>query len=352
MARMKPVKTAILGLGRIGWNHHLRHIQGRKDYQVVAVADPLAARRAEAAAELKCETYATPAALLKNSDAELVIVATRSKDHSKHTLACLKAGKHVLVEKPAAMSLGQMDAMMELARRKRRVLTVHQNNRFSDRTLYLKSLLASGIIGRVFEIKITGHSFSLRNDWQTLKKNGGGHLFNHGTHWIDAALFLMASPVVEIWGDMKHLVAAGDADDYFKAVIRTQDGCLADVEMSMAANYPHEQMVIMGTQGTITVGKAITIRSFKPTKAMARKRASDVAPADRCYGHVVAQIQWQEKVVETVPPQGADFYGNIAAAIRKGTKLLITPESVREQLRVLFAIRAISARHKGALYRG
>ncbi len=351
MAKTRPIKTAILGLGRIGWNHHKRALEGRKEFAIAAVADPLAERRKEAEAELGCKAYASIGQLLKRADVELAVVATRSVDHARHTQACLKAGLHVLSEKPAAMNVKQMDAILRLAKKKRRVLTVHQNNRFADRTLYLKQLIESGVIGEVFEIKITGHNFSLRNDWQTLKKNGGGHLFNHGTHWIDAGLFLMPSDVQEVWGDMKHLVAGGDADDYFKALIRGKDGCLVDIEMSMAATYPHDQIVIMGTRGTITAGKEVAIRSFKPSRKVSRAKVLDEAAPGRTYGHVIEPIKWKEKVVSAIPRQKADFYGNLAEAIRRRKKLLITPESVREQLRVITEIRKMSAAKRGELYR-
>ncbi len=352
MAKVRPVKIGILGLGRIGWNHHINLIRPRKDYEIVAVADPLPERRAEAEKELGCKAYPTLASMLKKSDAEMILVATRSTDHAKHTLQCLKAGKHVLVEKPAAMNLKQMDQMLRLARRKKLVLTVHQNNRFSDHTLYLKEIMKSGILGEVYEIKITGHSYQLRNDWQTLKKNGGGHLFNHGTHWIDAAIFLMGAPVKEVWGDMKHLVAGGDAEDYFKVILRDANGCLADVEMSMAAQYKGDMFMIMGTRGTLTSNmQEITLRTFKTRKDPRKAGVVDTAAPGRAYGQVIEKIKIKEKVIKKIPSQKVDFYGNIVLAIRKRARLIITPESVREQLRVLFEARASAAKKKGKLYR-
>ena len=111
MPKTKPVKTAVVGLGRIGWNHHLKLMAPRKDFEIVAVADPLPARREEAVKEYGCKAFSTLPELLKKSDAELVVLATRSVDHAKHTKQCLEAGKHVLVEKPATTRLKDFDEM-------------------------------------------------------------------------------------------------------------------------------------------------------------------------------------------------------------------------------------------------
>lgn len=352
MAKIKPIKTGILGLGRIGWNHHAKLMSQHKNFTVSAVADPLEDRRREAEEEFGCTAHKTLRSMLEKSDAELIVVATRSVDHCKHAIQSLQAGKHVLLEKPAAINVGQMDKIIHAARKARKIVTVHQNHRFSDRALFLKKQIDSGIIGKVFEIRHTNHAFNLRNDWQTLKKNGGGHLFNWGVHSLDMNMFLMGSPVAEIWGDMKHLVAGGDADDYFKVLLRGKNGCLVDVEMSYAANFDGPELVIMGTRGTIVNNKnSATVKYFKPTRAMLAGKADNGVPADRKYGHVIAQINWKEKNYEKIPAQKADFYGNLASAIRKRTKLLITPESVREQLRVISKVRTTSAAKRGDLYK-
>ncbi|NOY74447.1 MAG: Gfo/Idh/MocA family oxidoreductase, partial [Kiritimatiellaeota bacterium] len=333
----KPVKTAILGLGRIGWNHHLQFMRRRKDFEIVAVADPLRERLDEAEKEVGCETYATPASLLNNCDAELVVVATRSVDHAKHTLQCLNAGKHVLLEKPAATRLKDMDEMMRVAKKRRLVFTVHHNNRFSDMTMYFKKTIESGILGDVFEIKMINHLYQLRNDWQTLKKNGGGHIFNFGSHWIDAAIFLMGGEIKEVWGDLKHLVAAGDADDCVKVLMRNDAGIIADLDFSLAAQFTGDMFLIMGTRGTISANQSsATLTTFKSDLTPGNMEVVDAAAPGRVYGQVAEKIKLKTKTIKKYPKSGVDFYGNLAKAIRRGEELIITPESVREQLRVIF----------------
>jgi predicted dehydrogenase len=352
MAKITPVTTAIIGLGRIGWNHHLQLIRKRKDFKIVAVADPLPERRAEAEKELGCETYATPSALVKKSDAELVVVATRSVDHAKHAKLCLSAGKHLLLEKPAATRLKDMDDLIGLAKKGKLVFTVHHNNRFSDMIMFFKKTIESGVLGDIFEIKMTHHVYQLRNDWQTLKKNGGGHIFNFGSHWIDAALFLIGGEVKEVWGDLKHLVAAGDADDCMKTIIRNDAGVIADLDFSMAGQYPGDMFLIMGTRGTISANNATaTITTFESDLTPDNMEVVDTAAPGRAYGQVAEKIKLKTKTVKKYPKSGVDFYGNLAKAIRQGDKLIISPESVREQLRVIFEVQAMAKRRRGRLYK-
>ena len=127
----EPLRYAIVGLGRAGWSIHAEALKARQDAQVVAVADPSAERRDEAAATFQCRELRSLATLLrKEPDVEVVVVATPSKRHGPDSKAALKAGRHVVVEKPMAMSVAEADAMIRTAEGAGRRLFVHQNYRF------------------------------------------------------------------------------------------------------------------------------------------------------------------------------------------------------------------------------
>ena len=81
----EAIRYAIVGLGRAGWGIHVHQLRGRSDAKIVAVVDPVEARRNEAAAEFGCKTYTSLAKMLKQDDVEVVIVATPSADHGRDT---------------------------------------------------------------------------------------------------------------------------------------------------------------------------------------------------------------------------------------------------------------------------
>jgi predicted dehydrogenase len=335
-----PIRYAVVGLGRAGWGIHVHQLRGRADSRIVAVVDPVEERRKEAEAEFGCKTYTSLAKMLRQDDVEVVVVATPSKDHGPDTKKALKAGKHVIVEKPMAMSLAEADSMIRTAQETGKKLLVHQNYRFYPEFLHLKEIVDSGLIGRVFHIRNYITNFARRNDWQTLAKNGGGQLNNTAVHFIDQILLLLPGKVTQVMGDLQQIASAGDVEDHVKALLKTDAGATADVEISMAQNValPMPKWIIAGTHGTITNdGTKSVVRWYDPTAAPPLD-VLDGPARDRKYGNDDA-LPWQEKTIEVAPRPHGTFYDHAYNVIRNGAPMKVTPESVREVMRVISLIR-------------
>ena len=341
-------RYAVIGLGRAGWGIHIHQLRGRGDARIVAVADPVEQRRDEALAEFQCRTYPTLAKLLRQSDdIDVIVIATPSAGHGPDTKKSLRAGKHVVVEKPMAMSLAEADSMIRTAQETGRNLFVHQNYRFFPEFVHLREIIDSGLIGRIFHIRnyITG--FNRRNDWQTLAKNGGGVLNNTAVHFLDQIIQLLPGNVTQVMGDLQQIASAGDVEDHVKALLRTDAGATADIEISMAQNLPSPlpKWILCGTHGTLTSdGTKSIVRWFDPASAPPLE-AIDGPATDRKYGNA-DQLPWQEKTIEIPPrPHGA-FYDHVAAVLQGREAMRVTPESVREVMRVIALIR------KGTAFNG
>ncbi|MCK4299036.1 MAG: Gfo/Idh/MocA family oxidoreductase [Planctomycetes bacterium] len=339
MAKRKPITTCVVGLGRIGWSHHAKLMNAHPGFEIVACVDPLKDRREEAEGTYGCATFARLGDFLKSDLADLVVVCTRSTDHGPHTIAALKSGRHVLVEKPMCMNVGEADRMIRTAKKARKVLTIHQSARHGSGARFIQETIDSGILGDVFFMRMTGHSFFRRNDWQQLKKFGGGYLNNNGSHSVDFCIQLLGSPVKDVWGDLKHTVTAGDADDWMKVVLRGKNGRVIELEQSYACAFPQPNWLICGTCGTMEIrGRQARIKYFD-SKRVKPIKVDPGAAVGRRYGNEDV-LPWQEKTVEVKPKgKGPRFYDNLYDAIRTRKKPLITPESVREQIRVLDLVR-------------
>jgi predicted dehydrogenase len=335
MARRRPITVGVVGLGRIGWSFHARKLHENPAYELVACVDPLPERRKEAADAFGCRTFARLNRFLDSGLAELAVICTRSADHCRHSVAALRAGLHVLTEKPMAMSVREVDRMIAAAKKAGKLLTVHQSARAGEALRFIRETIDSGILGEVFWIRHTQHGFVRRNDWQMLKKYGGGYLNNNGSHAVDACLLLLDAPVQDVWGDLKHMVAGGDADDWFKIVIRGKNGRVIEVEQSYACAFPQLAYLVAGTAGTMQVlRREAHIKYFDPKKL---KPLPSIPPyaVQRAYG-TAEKLPWREKTVP-VKARGRypDFHDALAASIRRRKRLLVTPESVRDQIRVL-----------------
>ncbi len=339
MAKSKPITAGVVGLGRIGWDHHVKGLMKNPAFKVVACVDALAERRKEAEELAGCATFATIEEFLDSGLAELAVICTRSVDHCPHTLAAIKAGMHVVVEKPMAMNVREADRMIAAAKKARKVLTVNQSRRLVDDAGFVNEVIESGLLGKVFWIRFSQHSFFRRNDWQQLKKYGGGYLNNNGAHSVDNAVQLVGSPLADVWGDLKHTVTAGDGDDWLKVVLRGVNGRVVEVEQSYACAIPQPTWLVAGTCGTMQIVKGEAQVKFFDPKQVKPIKVIESAPVGRRYGND-DKLPWQEKTLPAKPSKpAANFYEGVAAAIRRGRKPAITPESVREQIRVLDAVR-------------
>lgn len=279
-----PIKVAVVGLGRAGWNIHVERMRGDERFKIVAVSDLAADRRSEAGQEFGCETFTDYRQLLEQSDCELVVIASQSVDHGVHAIASLCARRHVIVEKPMALSTAQASRMIEAAESSGRKLFPHQNYRYEPDVRHIQQVIQSGLLGRVFEICIRWPSFSRRNDWQTLQKFGGGNLNNTCPHFIDAALVLLNSPVARMFADLQLTTDVGDADDHAKIILKGENGCLIDLEVSTSCAALQPKWTVLGTCGTlVSDGETSRIKYFEPDE-LQPLTVNESAPAGREYG--------------------------------------------------------------------
>ena len=338
MARKNPITVAVAGLGRAGWDIHVKGMRDRKEFRITAVCDPEADRRAQAETELGCAAFETYKDMLKGADAELVCIATQSRDHGPHTIAALKTGRHVLVEKPMAMTVREADRMIAAAKKARKKLFVNQNYRFNQEFKHLREVIDSGILGRVFHIRGTWSGFARRNDWQTLRKYGGGVLNNTCPHIIDMALQFVGWPAKSVWGDLQHVNDAGDVEDHVKIVMRGKSGCTADLEVSTACAWPTAKWMLLGDCGTLTSdGRTSQIKYFDPKKAKPLK-VVETPPTGRGYGNA-DKLPWRTRTVPVKSKDKTNYYDNVVDVLRHRKPMAVTPESVREVIRVIAETR-------------
>jgi len=329
-----PIKMAVVGLGRAGWDIHVRAIRGRKDFQLVEVVDLEKSRLEEARAEFGCRTFTDFKQFLRESRAELIVVATQSKDHAPMSIAALATGKHVLTEKPMAVSLRETDRVLAAAKKSKGLFTIHQNARLAADLLHIKAVMKSGVLGDIFMIKRGQYSYGRRGDWQVLRKYGGGNLLNNGVHAVDQVLQLLDSPVAAVFGDLQCVLNPGDTEDHLKVVIRAESGMVADVEVSTAVAIAPYAWVLMGSRGTL-ISDGETSRLRYHTQKLPRLQPVDkhLVPS-RAYDRLDT-IEFKQEEMPSSAPSKRNFYDYLYDSIRKGKPLLVTPESVRHTMYVL-----------------
>lgn len=195
------IKFAIAGLGHIGKRHAAMVCQN-KESEWVAACDILPQRDLD----MKHNNFAYYPSLEEliksNTEFDVLSIATPNGFHEEHALMGLKAGKHVLIEKPMALTKAGCEKIIYEALHQHRQVFCIMQNRYSPTSLWLKDVLLSGILGKIFIVQINCYwnrdeRYYTKGNWHGTKALDGGTLFTQFSHFIDIMFWL--------FGDIKNL---------------------------------------------------------------------------------------------------------------------------------------------------
>lgn len=200
---MREVHVGIIGCGGIANGKHLPSLHKLPNVKIVAFCDLIKERAQKAKEEygtedaLVCTDYHT---LLQQGDIEVVHVLTPNCAHAELSIAALKAGKHVMCEKPMASSYAEAKAMVEAAKESGKFLTIGYQTRSQVTHQYVRHMIERGDLGEIYYIKapaLRRRGVPLWGVFLDKEKQGGGPMIDIGTHSIDAALALIHNYDVE-----------------------------------------------------------------------------------------------------------------------------------------------------------
>ncbi len=338
------VSVGVAGLGRSGWNIHAKTLERLPErFRVAAVMDVEATRRAEAEARFGCRSYDTFEALIGDDALDLVVVASPNRLHTEHALSAMRAGKHVVAEKPFALTPEDADQMIAVAKETGRVLAPFQNRRYEPHFQKVKEVIGSGILGDIVEIRMAWHGFTRRWDWQTLKEFGGGLLNNNGPHVLDQALELFgpAEPVVSV--DLKNALSSGDAEDHVKLMLRAPGAPTVDIELTSVCAYPQDRWLVMGTAGGLRGSTTRLEWKWVDWSTMPARPVQRVPTSDRTYNS--EPLSWSEDTwagEEDGSREQLCFYEDLFETLRRGAPLVITPQHARRQMEIIRTCRTLA----------
>lgn len=152
------------------------------------------------------ETYATVEEMLANSKVDLVTLITPHNTHAPLALQCLKAGRHVVSEKPLAITLEEVDSMIEAANESDTMISAYHNRHWDGRILQAVELIQEQkVIGELVRIECHMGGYSKPGDWwRTSRTISGGILYDWGVHLLEYSLQLIDAPLTEVTGVAFH----------------------------------------------------------------------------------------------------------------------------------------------------
>ena len=252
------LRFGLIGCGRVA-PRHAQSLGEMPDACLVAVADIKESRALRFAREYAADPFTDYRLLLERPDVDVVSICAPSGLHSQMALEAMQAGKHVIVEKPIALSLEDADRMIAAAEASRLKLCVVLQNRYNPPMQDLKRVVSSGRLGRLLMGNATVRWYRpqeyYEDGWHGTWAMDGGALMNQSIHHIDALQWLMGRPE-SVFAYTATLAHRLEAEDTGVAVIRFQGGTLGVVEGS-TITYPENlegSIAVFGEHGSLKVG--------------------------------------------------------------------------------------------------
>ena len=251
----EPIGVGLVGAGVIG-RIHANAIRQLDEGRVVAVAEPREEAGRALASEVEADWLPTFEALLERSDVELVILATPSGLHPAQAVLAAGAGKHVVTEKPMAITAHGASSMIAYAKAYGVSLAVIFQNRFLPDTLKLKRAVDAGRLGRLIlggafvHWRRTADYYAANGGWRgTWELDGGGALINQSIHTIDVLQWMMGD-VASVAAHTATLTHSIEAEDTASASVRFRNGALGVIQgtTSASADFP-VRVELIGDRG-------------------------------------------------------------------------------------------------------
>jgi len=297
------LRVGIIGMGKIG-EVHARAFRSVPGAEVAAICDAMPERLHAKGDELGLgRRYADYRKLLRDPDLDAVVIATPNCAHCRTALDALRAGKHVLCEKPMALNARQARRMVEAARAAGKVLQMGMVWRYKSECIVAKEYVSKGALGDIYHMKAVWRrrrGVPGLGRWFTTKaKSGGGVMIDIGVHFLDMAMWLSGKWKAEsvsaaayskfgprmrryvytsMWAGPPDYDGVFDVEDYATGLVRFAGDTTLSFAFSWAANCPEEMYVeILGDRGGLRLqlgeglflfteykGKLATIRPEYP----------------------------------------------------------------------------------------
>lgn len=317
------IKVGVVGYGA-SFQIAKHHLNGMRNQGMVpvAVADIDASRLPVAEADYPgIKTYTSATEMLANCEVDLLAICTPHNTHADLAIECMNAGRHVVTEKPFAVTTAECDAMIAAAKANDVMLSTYHNRHWDGWILEAVDRIRNQrVIGDV--MRIEAHSVGFRqprNWWRSSKSISGGIMYDWGAHFLEYSLQLLDGNMTEVFGYARYgfwndVSGYGDDtnEDEAMAIVRFDSGQLLTLFNSNVDSTGRKGMLeVVGTRGTYIIdpkGWEATVQEAGGVGCLSGRNRRDET--------------WR-------------FYKNIADHLISGEPLIITPEYARRPIHIM-----------------
>ncbi len=280
--------------------------------------------------------------ILDDRGIDLVIVNTPDHLHYEQAKKALEAGKHVLVEKPFTQEVKQGEELIQLARKKDKVLSVFQNRRWDGDFMTVQKVVKNQLLGRMVEFE--SHFDRFRNytkntSWKENASFGTGTLYNLGSHMIDQAIFLFGKPL-SVWADLRNLRDGAEVDDYYHLDLEYK-GMKVTLKGGYLVREPGPRYTLHGTEGSFLKWGLDPQEEALKNGRLPLEDSWGKEP-EEFWG--ILNTNWNglhyRGKIETLAGDYPAYFQNIHDTIKGINKLAVKPEESLEGIKIIEAAKA------------
>ena len=301
------IRFAIIGCGHIA-QRHARHIQNNPLATLAGCFDINTGRAKKFAETHVIPVFPTLEKLLADPSIDVINVCTPNGTHASIAIEAMKAGKHVLVEKPMAISMDAAADMVQTAKQTEQMLFVVKQNRYNPPVAKVKKLLDSGVLGAVRMVSVNcfwnrNETYYRQSGWRGTRQLDGGTLFTQFSHFVDILYYLFGD-IYEISGMISN-VCHGDMieiEDSGSFSFRFENGALGNLAYTTCAFQKNMEgsITVFSEKGTIKIGgKYLNTIDYYNIEGVEKLDVPKSSPANN-YGFYEGSMSNHDKVINNV----------------------------------------------------
>ena len=329
-----PVNVGLVGFGLAGRVFHAPLIHANPNLRLTHIVQR---QGGEAQALYPNATVVRNVAeLLTRPEVELIAIATPNTTHFDLAARSLRAGKHVVVDKPFTITWRDADELIALARASGKVLSVFQNRRWDGDFLTVRQILAQNLVGRLaeYESRFDRYRPALRAQaWREQAEPGSGLLYDIGSHLIDQAVLLFGEPQ-GIYAETYRQRDGSVVDDSFVVHLEYPTVKVA-LKAGVLVCEPSPRFVLYGTDGSY-VKYGLDPQEDELRQGGTPTQTNWGAEPESAWGTLTHCVNGpQRKAYPTLPGCYQEFYEDVYRAIRGLKELAVKPEQARDVIRLI-----------------
>jgi myo-inositol 2-dehydrogenase/D-chiro-inositol 1-dehydrogenase/scyllo-inositol 2-dehydrogenase (NAD+) len=335
---MSKIGVCVIGLGRAGMIHAVNFVKNVPDAMLVAVVDPLEKVAKQACCTLGIDTYYTDYKLaLEDKNVDAVVIVTPTKFHMDIAVNAAKAGKHILCEKPMAMTVEECRRMNAAAKEYNVILQIGFMRRFDAGFLRAKEIVDAGEIGDVVMVRSNTRGPSIPQPWMYDLQKSNGPLAEVNSHDIDTLRWFTGSEfstIYAIGGNFRSPKAREAFPDFYDNVVviaNMANGMQGMMDGAQGVGYAYDSRVeVLGTKGCVFIGRVNDSAVFTCT---ANRRHGEYPLIDSWTklfrdAYLAEDISFIDSIQNQSPPKVTGYDGEMAVKVVTAGNLSIIEKKI------------------------